>query len=77
MWSRPYLIFVEVNQLGFLPQINVQVTSFEIKRADDTELSSVYEAASHQRWAHYSYLIIEVPNKELELPENLTTEVSG
>jgi hypothetical protein len=75
-WSRPDLTFVEVNRFDLLPQRNVQVTSFEIKRADDTDLSSVYEAASHQRWAHYSYLIIEVPNKELELPENLAMEAS-
>ena len=75
-WSRPDLVSVEVNRLDFLPQRNVQVKTFEIKRVDDTELSSVYEAAAHQRWAHYSYLIIEVSNKESKLPEDLIIETS-
>jgi hypothetical protein len=58
-----------------LPQRSVQVTSFEIKRASDAELSSVYESTAHQRWAQYSYLVVEVAGGA-DLPENVVTEAS-
>lgn len=76
MWSRPDLLMVDVSRFDFLPQKSVSVTSIEVKRADDTNLSSAYEAAAHQRWAHKAYLVVEVSNKDMDLPENLKAESS-
>ena len=73
-WSRPDITFVEVNRFMMLPQRNCQVTSFEIKRAGEFGLPSVYETTAHQRWTHYSYLVLEVANEETELAEDLVSE---
>jgi len=73
-WSRPDIICVEVNWFDYLPQKYVEVTSFEVKKHDGYNLSSVYEAASHQRWAHKTYLVIEVPNAEASFAAEIESE---
>jgi hypothetical protein len=76
MWSRPDITFIEVSRFEFLPQRSVQVSSFEVKRYQNADLSSVYEAASHQRWAHYAYLVIIIPEKTTPISENIDAEAS-
>jgi hypothetical protein len=61
-WSRPDITSVEISRFELLPQKDVEISTFEVKRASDAlNLASVYEAASHQRWGHYAYLVIEQP----------------
>lgn len=75
-WSRPDLTVVQVNSYEFLPQINPEVTTFEVKRFNDSEnIAAVYEAAAHSRWAHYAYLVVEVPDGDTELPDRFMSEV--
>jgi hypothetical protein len=51
---------VRVFRYEWLPDITVEVSSYEIKRAGDAErLESVYEAAAHGRWAHRASLVLE------------------
>jgi hypothetical protein len=61
-----------------IPKPTVEVTSFEVKRYNDAlDLSSVYEAASHSRWTHYAYLVIEdVKSKPLEPEPRFLRELS-
>jgi hypothetical protein len=62
-WSRPDVTAVQVSRFTVLPHRSLEITTFEIKRFEDAkEVTSVYEAAAHQRWAHLSYLVAEVPN---------------
>lgn len=59
-WSRPDVTAVQVSRYEWLPEITVEVSSYEIKRARDaTKLESVYEAAAHGRWAHRCSLVLE------------------
>jgi hypothetical protein len=59
-WSRPDVTAVQVFRYDWLPDITVEVSSYEIKRATDAEkLESVYEAAAHGRWAHRVSLVLE------------------
>ena len=59
-WSRPDVTFVQVSTYELIPRPTIEVSSFEVKRYNDAlDLSSVYEAASHSRWAHYAYLVVE------------------
>lgn len=48
VWSRPDATAVEVTTHEWLPEITLEVRSYEIKRlADAIKLESVYEAAAH------------------------------
>ena len=75
-WSRPDLTLVEVNTFEYLPGANLEVTTFEVKKfADAQNIASVYEAAAHSRWAHFAYLVAEVPEENFEFPERFVSEV--
>jgi hypothetical protein len=59
-WSRPDVTAIQVSRYEWLPEITVEVSSYEIKRAKDAaRLESVYEAAAHGRWAHRCSLVVE------------------
>jgi hypothetical protein len=76
-WSRPDLTLIEVNTFEFLPGSNLEVTTFEVKKFSDVQnIASVYEAAAHSRWAHYAYLIAEVPSAEFPFPDRFISELS-
>jgi hypothetical protein len=75
-WSRPDVTVVQVSSYEFLPQPVLEVTTFEVKKNSDAEnIRSVYEAAAHSRWAHFSYLVTEVPNSEHVFPERFVSEL--
>lgn len=76
-WSRPDLVLVEVNRFEYLPGCTLDVSTFEVKQYKDAEnVTSVYEAAAHTRWANNAYLVIEVPNPEDPLAERITSELA-
>jgi hypothetical protein len=59
-WSRPDVTAVQVRGFEWLPDIEIEVSSYEIKRAADTaDLAGVYEAAAHGRAAHRASLVLE------------------
>lgn len=75
-WSRPDVTVVQVNSYEYLPQPVLEVTTFEVKKFSDAEnIRSVYETAAHSRWAHFSYLVAEVPDPDYEFPERFVSEV--
>jgi hypothetical protein len=76
-WSRPDVTAVEVWRSEWLPDIEVTISSFEIKRSVDVaRLESVYEAKAHGRWAHRSSLVVEVLSElEEEVPEETLDEL--
>ena len=61
-WSRPDVMLVEFNSYAHLPRkTDMTVKSYEIKKYDEnavTDPANVFETASHQKGAHYSYLVI-------------------
>ena len=59
-WSRPDVCQVSLRKLRYLGQKVVEVTTFEIKTGD-CDVRAVYEALSHSRRAHRSYLAIYLP----------------
>jgi len=47
-----------------------------VKKFSDAEnIRSVYEAAAHSRWAHFGYLVAEVPNADYEFPQRFVSEL--
>ena len=67
-WSRPDVCQISVRNLRYLGQKVVEVTTFELKLAD-CDVSAVYEALSHSRRAHRSYLAIYAPAESGEIPD--------
>jgi len=60
----------------WLPNIVLEVSSFEIKRAEDAlNLGSVYEAAAHGRWAHRPSLVLEIDPSRGEPADRFLDEV--
>lgn len=75
-WTRPDLTLVQVNNYNYLAQPILEVTTFEVKKFSDAQdIRSVYEAAAHSRWAHYSWLVVEVPDEEFEFPPRFMSEL--
>jgi hypothetical protein len=75
-WSRPDVTSVQVWRYEWLPQVEVQVATYELKRAAEaTRLESVYEAASHGRWAHRASLVIEEDPAGGALPRRFLDEI--
>jgi hypothetical protein len=67
-WSRPDVTAVQVFRYDWLPEISVEVSTYEIKPAAEArKLESVYEAAAHGRWGHRASLVIE--QGEDDVPE--------
>jgi hypothetical protein len=75
-WSRPDITAVQVVTYEWLPDVTVEVLSYEIKRfADAQKLESVYEAAAHGRWAHRASLVVELDPDAGALPDALLDEL--
>lgn len=75
-WSRPDVTAVQVFRYEWLPEITVEVSTYEIKQAADaTKLESVYEAAAHGRWAHRASLVVEQVDGTEAVPEPVFDEV--
>lgn len=75
-WTRPDLTVVQVNNFEYLAQPILEVTTFEVKKFSDVEeIRSIYETAAHSRWAHFSFLVVEVPDEEYEFPDRFDSEI--
>jgi hypothetical protein len=76
-WSRPDVTSIEVWRSEWLPQVNLSISSYEVKRFCDAErLESVYEAKAHGRWAHHSNLVVEASaGQECQLPDEVLDEI--
>lgn len=71
--SRPDVMMVSLIKYKYLP-VDVTITTYEMKRRqalDDTDC--VFEAASHQKGAHYAYVICETVEDQIE--EELSPEL--
>lgn len=75
-WSRPDVTAVQVFRYDWLPEITVEVSTYELKQAADAKkLESVYEAAAHGRWAHRASLVVEEADGVEAVPGPILDEV--
>jgi len=77
-WSRPDIVSVEVVTYEYLQQRDVAVTTYEIKKYKPRmDTSWVFEAASHSKGAHYSYLVVETTEERVtdEPPTELSPDL--
>jgi hypothetical protein len=62
--ARPDVALASCNRFKFVPGIQVELNTFEIKTFDCLDVTAVYEALAHRRAAHYSYVVAYVPESE-------------
>lgn len=68
-WTQPDLTLVALQKLPLLRRIDLELFSFELKRAGDSDVDSVFEAVAHTRWTHYAYLAWHQPSGAHSPPE--------
>jgi hypothetical protein len=61
-WVRPDLTALLINDLRNIVQKELEVVTFEVKGWFDR--TGIYEALSHSRRAHRSYVLVYEPNRE-------------
>lgn len=76
-WSRPDLSIVTVaTSEFFIPPKTLEVTTVEVKRFPDISVVAVFEAASHGRFGHQSYVAVEwLGPEDLDKSEDADAEV--
>jgi hypothetical protein len=58
-WSRPDVTVVTVANHEYLPHRTVEITTVEAKRYRDIKLFGLFEAVSHSKFGHRTYLAVE------------------
>jgi hypothetical protein len=61
-WTQPDLTLIAIQCLPLQKRIELELFSFELKRANDSDVDSVFEAVAHTRYAHYAYLAWHQPH---------------
>ena len=57
-WTRPDAIIAVVETYEYVPGKRLSVYTVEVKLGETADVTAVYEAASHLRSVHYSYLFV-------------------
>jgi hypothetical protein len=69
-WSNPDVTKISIRNFPVLRSHKVLVTTFELKQWNKWNVDAVFEAASHRRFAHEAYVVLEwakdVPVEGLE-----------
>ena len=60
-WTRPDLAAVHVWRHRFSPTFTLDLHGFEVKRADNGNEISLFEALAHTRIVHYAHVVWHVP----------------
>lgn len=60
-WQNPDITKIEVEYYSYLRKTRVTVTTYEVKQFPKWTVGAVYEAASHHRFAHETFVVLEWP----------------
>jgi hypothetical protein len=63
-WQNPDITRVAIEQYHHLRKAHVTVTTYEVKQFPRWTTEVVYEAASHHRFSHEAYVVLEWPTEE-------------
>lgn len=74
-WSRPDITVVGLSMFSLLPGKYVDIVTFEIKPEWGLDVTSVYEALAHRRAANRAYLLVHIPEDQLNAFEELLESV--
>lgn len=65
-WTRPDMVVVSYTTLLYVPGKHFDVTTFEIKPLSGLDVTAVYEALAHCRAATRAYVLVHVPDGDLQ-----------
>lgn len=68
-WQNPDVAQVSVEVFPILQKRKVLLTSYEVKPWGAWDVGAVFEAASHARFAHEGYVVLEWPEKQFSLSD--------
>lgn len=60
-WTRPDIAVLSLRRYRYVPGLHLEVWTFELKTTEAADVSSVYEAVAHARFATRSYLAFPWP----------------
>ncbi|MFE4503886.1 hypothetical protein ACFRFQ_28855 [Rhodococcus sp. NPDC056743] len=60
-WTRPDIVAINLKEYDYLPGKYIEVVSFEVKPADQINVTAVYEALAHRRSATHAYVLLHIP----------------
>lgn len=69
-WQNPDVTRISIEHYRYLRRFRIHVTTYEVKQFPRWDVGAVFEAASHHRFSHQSYVVLEWPKKEI-LPFSL------
>jgi hypothetical protein len=76
-YSRPDVIMVSLIRYEYLPERDVTITTYEMKKRQAlTDTDCVFEAASHQKGAHNAYVICETTRPQTDEDREISPELS-
>jgi hypothetical protein len=61
-WQNPDVTHLAIEYYQHLRQTRIIVTTYEVKQFPRWTVDVVYEAASHRRFSHEAYVVLEWPN---------------
>lgn len=61
VWSRPDLVLISSEMQRYVPGKSFEIMTFELKHEDSWDVTAVFEAAAHSRFATRSYLAVKRP----------------
>jgi hypothetical protein len=80
VWTRPDIVVVAVSVYDFVPGKFVDAITFEVKSANNFDVTAIYEALSHLRSATRAYVLVEIAKARresmIELINNASKEAS-
>ncbi len=61
-WARPDFMLVSAMRFQFLPGLQVEVHSFELKTENGGSVQAVHEALAQTRFTHFGHLVWHLPD---------------
>jgi hypothetical protein len=77
-WSRADIVELRIDRYHLLPpahRIQLELSSYELKRKGTPQIEWIYEAAAQARWAHRSTLVLEAQDSAWRPDERFVGDV--
>lgn len=68
-WQNPDVTQISIEVYPYLRRLRVLLTTYEVKQWGSWNVSGVFEAASHARFAHEGLIVLEWPEKMFSLSD--------
>lgn len=66
IWTRPDITVAAITSYAYVPGRHFDIVTFEIKHYSGLNVTAVYEALAHRRAATRSYLLVYVPEDQID-----------